>query len=93
MSAVKNAVGSFREVVQDLLVPELKSMKVSIDALRTEMKLREEKADESLRRLEDIIRLGGEKNEMAIRGLSEKLEFAIDIRERLALLEARLPRQ
>jgi hypothetical protein len=67
-TSAKNIVDSFREVVQDLLVPELK-------ALRTEMKLRDENTQQS------------------IRHLSEKLDFAIDIRERLAALEARLPRQ
>jgi hypothetical protein len=93
MSATKNAIESFRDVVQDLLVPELKAVKVSVDSLhsemnylRSEMKLRDEK-------MEQIIRSGDEKNEQAIRSLSEKLDFAIDIRERLATLEARLPRQ
>ena len=70
----KNAVESLREVVQDLLVPELKSVKVSIDGLRSEMQLRDEKQTQ------------------AIQHLSEKLDYAIDIRERLAALEARLPR-
>lgn len=86
MNATKNIVESFREVVQDLLVPELKSVKVSIDSLRTEMQLRDEK-------MVQLVRLGDEKNEQAIRNLSEKLDFAIDIRERLASVEARLPRQ
>ena len=86
MAITKNMVESLREVVQDLLVPELKSVKVSIDSLRTEMQLRDE-------RTQQIIRSGDEKNENAIRSLSEKLDFAIDIRERLASLEARLPRQ
>jgi len=75
MTTTKNIVESFREVVQDLLVPELKSVKISIDSLRTEMQLRD---DNQTR---------------AIQHLSEKLDFAIDIRERLASLEARLPRQ
>jgi hypothetical protein len=66
-TTAKTVIDSFREVVQDLLVPELK-------ALRTEMKLRDENTQQ------------------AIRHLSEKLDFAIDIRERLAALEARLPR-
>jgi hypothetical protein len=93
MSATKNAVESFRDVVQDLLVPELKAVKVSVDSLhsemsylRTEIKLRDEK-------MEQLVRTGDEKNEQAIRTLSQKLDFAIDIRERLASLEARVPRQ
>jgi len=67
-TTAKTIVDSFREVVQDLLVPELK-------AIRVEMKLRDEITQQ------------------AIRHLSEKLDYAIDIRERLAALEARLPRQ
>jgi hypothetical protein len=61
-------------------------MKTSLDSLRSEMKVRDEK-------MEHIVRLGDEKNEQAIRNLSERLDSAIDIRERLASLEARLPRQ
>lgn len=84
--AGKNIVESFREVVQDLLVPEMKAVKLSVDALRSEMILRDD-------RLEQSIRFGLENTSQAIRNLSEKLEFAIDIRERLAALEARMPRQ
>ena len=84
--AGKNIVESFREVVQDLLVPEMKAVKLSVDALRSEMILRDD-------RLEQSIRFGLENTSQAIRNLSEKLEFAIDIRERLAALEARTPRQ
>jgi hypothetical protein len=73
--AAKNIVDSLRDVVQDLLVPELKALKVSMDSIRTEMRVRDEK------------------NDQAMRHLSEKLDFAIDIRERLASLEARMPRQ
>lgn len=82
----KNIVDSFREVVQDLLVPEVRALNVSVDSLRSEMNLGHE-------RLEQTIRLGIENTNQAIRSLSEKLEFAIDIRERLAALEARFPRQ
>ncbi len=86
MSTSKSVVESFRGAVQDLLVPELKSMRVSIDSMRTEMQLRNET-------LEQMILSSDEKHTQAIRSLSEKLDFAIDIRERLATLEARLPRQ
>ena len=93
MSSAKNVIESFRDVVQDLLVPELKAVKVSVDSLhqemasmRTEMKLRDEK-------MEQLVRSGDERTAQAIANLSQKLDFAIDIRERLATLEARLPRQ
>ena len=100
----KNVVESFRDVVQDLPVPELKAVKVSVeslhnemgclraemksslDSLRTEMKLRDEK-------MEQLIRSGDDRNERALHVLSEKLDDSIEIRTRLANLEARLPRQ
>jgi hypothetical protein len=82
----KSVIGSLREVVQDLLVPELKAVKVSIDSLRSETKV-------SLDSLRQEMRLRDEMTAQALRGLSEKLDYAIDIRERLASLEARMPRQ
>ena len=85
-TAGKNIVESLREVMQDLLVPELKAVKTSVDGLRAEMILRDEK-------LEQSIRLGLENATQAIRHLGEKLEYSGDIRERLASIEARLPRQ
>ncbi len=125
-TAAKNAVGSFREVVQDLLVPELKAVKVSVDSLHSEIgflrsetkvsldSLRSETkvALDSLRSetkvsldslrselkgsldsLREEVKLRDEISSQGMRNLSEKLDFAIDIRERLATLEARLPRQ
>jgi len=82
----KSVVGSLREVVQDLLVPELKAVKISIDSLRSETKV-------SLDSLRQEMRLRDEMSAQAMRNLSEKLDYAIDIRERLASLEARMPRQ
>jgi aminoglycoside N3'-acetyltransferase len=70
----KNAVESLREIVQDLLVPELKAIKPTMEGIRIEMQLRDEKQTQ------------------AIQALSDKLNYAIDIRERLAAVEARLPR-
>jgi hypothetical protein len=71
--------------MQDLLVPELKAVKVSVDSLRNEMKT-------SMDSMRQEMHLRDEMNTQALRSLSEKLDFAIDIRERLASLEARLPR-
>jgi hypothetical protein len=85
----KNVVESLREIVQDLLVPELKAVKVSVDSLHQEMgSLRNE-----MGALRSEMKVRDEKQSQAIQHLSEKLDFAIDIRERLASLEARMPRQ
>ncbi len=93
----RSVVGSFREVVQDLLVPELKALKVSMDSMRNEtnislQSLRSE-TKTSFDALRQEMKLRDEINAQAMRGLAEKLDYAIDIRERLASLEARLPRQ
>jgi len=103
-ASAKTIVDSLREIAQDILVPEVKSLKVSIEGLRTEMQMGDQKLQGSVdalreemklrdERLHSEMRLRDEQMKDAIRGLSEKLDFAIDIRERLAALEARLPRQ
>jgi hypothetical protein len=100
----RTVVDSFREAVQDLLVPELKALRVSIDAVRTEMQLRDEKLQESIEavriemrlRVENLgkeIQASNKATQDAVYSLGQKLDFAIDIRERLVALEARLPRQ
>lgn len=111
----RTVVDSFREAVQDLLVPELKALRVSVDSLRTEMhlrtdslqkemQLREEKLQESIAgvrtemrlRVENLgeeIQAGDKSTQDAVLALGQKLDFAIDIRERLIALEARLPKQ
>ena len=119
MSSGKNVLETFRDVVQDLLVPELKAVKVSVDSLRTEMKINTEAFREELKltkdalreeirlnneavrqelkfrneSLERVISLELERNALVTQKLSEKLDFAIDIRERLAAVEARMPKQ
>ena len=86
----KNIIGSLREIVQDLLVPELKAVKVEIAALRTDMKGSNEALREEIKlRLE----VSDRHTEQLIRALSDKLDFTIEVRERLASIEARMPRQ
>jgi hypothetical protein len=86
MSSTRNVIETFRDAVQDLLVPELKAVKISVDALRAEMKPRHDN-------LEKAIQHSDESNKQMIRNVSEKLDYAIDIRERLATIEARMPKQ
>ena len=103
----RNAVESLRDIVQDLLVPELRALKVeveglrtesrnSIDALRTESRtsidaLRTESRS-SVESLLSEMRLRDEKQAQAIQNLSDKLGYMMDVRERLAVLEDRVPR-
>jgi hypothetical protein len=82
---VKSSVDSLREIVQDLLVPELKALKVEMTSVRGELVT-------GLEAIRVEMRLRDEKQTQAIQALSDKLNYAIDIRERLASVEARLPR-
>jgi hypothetical protein len=82
---VKSSVDSLREIVQDLLVPELKALKVEMTSVRGELVT-------GLEAIRVEMRLRDEKQTQAIQALSDKLSYAIDIRERLASVEARLPR-
>ena len=99
----KNAVESLREIVQDLLVPELKAIKVEMTSvhgegasLRNEMHAGFSSVRNEMNAGFDAVRtemrLRDEKQSQAIHALSEKLSYAIDIRERLAVLEDRSAR-
>ncbi len=103
-STAAKAAGTFRDAIQDLLVPELRSLKVSMEGIRTEMHLRDERQTAALQAqgerltqaieaLTHEVRLRDENQSKAMASLSQKLDFAIDIRERLAHVEARLPKQ
>ena len=98
----KNIFESFREVVQDLLVPELKAVKVSVDSLRTEMKINNDALREEMKyryealekiianshdSLAQLIRQSEERNDRSIQVLAEKFDGSVQIRERLATLE------
>jgi hypothetical protein len=89
----KNIVESFRDVVQDLLVPELKAVKVSVESVHTEMGYLRSEVKTSLDALRQEMRLRDEMHVQTMKVLSEKLDFAIDIPERLVSLEQRSPRQ
>ena len=56
----KNAVESLRDIVQDLLVPELKAIKASLDALKEEVRLRDEKQTQAIAQLGNEMKLRDE---------------------------------
>jgi hypothetical protein len=72
-------------------------MKLNSQLLREEMKFRYEALEKTIaegnERLAQLVRHGDEINEKSVQALSEKLDGSIPIRERLAAIEARLPRQ
>jgi hypothetical protein len=88
----KNAVESLREIVQDLLVPELKAIKATMDGMRVEMQLRDEKQTDAIRHLDEKQTTAIKHVADNVQQLSVRIESTLDIRERLASVEARLPR-
>jgi DNA repair exonuclease SbcCD ATPase subunit len=110
----KSSIDSVREIVQDFLVPELKAVKVSIESLQIEMRLRDEKQTQAIMHLDDKLtqstkNLGDKLTQSTrnlddkltqstqylsenIRQISDKIDSSAELRERLASLEARLPR-
>jgi hypothetical protein len=99
----KSSIDSVREIVQDFLVPELKAVKVSIESLQIEMRLRDEKQTQAIMHLDDKLtqstknlddKLTQSTQYLSenIRQISDKIDSSAELRERLASLEARLPR-
>jgi hypothetical protein len=111
---VTSSVESLREIVQDLLVPELKAVKAEMtsiygeittvrsemsagfEAVRIEMRLRDEKQTQAIRHLDEnlteAIKHMDDKLTESTRHLSDKLDSSIEFRERLAVLEAKTSR-
>ncbi len=56
VSATKTVLETVREVVQDLLVPELQAMKLSIDMLRVDMKSGDETTRTEMKMIMDDTR-------------------------------------
>ncbi len=125
IKTTKNTVESLRDIVQDLVAPDLKALRVTvdshrnentiqfealrreIDALRDEVRsssdtLRSEmrSSNEALRSemrssneaLRTEMRVRDEKQSIALQAIADKLGTILEVRERLAVLEDRLPR-
>ena len=103
----KNTVESLRDVVQDLLVPELKAIKAELQSLRNEMLAGDQGIKNELRASNEAIRnelragdeaiknelrLRDEKQAQAMEALSDKVGYMLNVRERLAVLEDRAKR-
>ena len=85
----KSSIDSVREIVQEFLVPELKAVKISIESLHNEMKLRDEKQTQAIAHLDDKL---SRQISNSVQFLSDKFDSSVEFRERLASLEARIPR-
>jgi hypothetical protein len=110
-SGTAKTASGLREIIQDLVAPDLRAIKVSVDGLTqelklrteaivSEMKLRSESHQEDMRMLRDEMRLRDENQSkmlqliaMDMKSLTQKFDLTNDLRERIASIEARMPRQ
>ncbi len=72
-----------KQALQDVVAPEIK-------ALQGEIRRLDEKIDAGLKRLDEKIDSFRAEFSIEIRRLDEKIDIAIQIRERLAALEAKV---
>jgi predicted nucleic acid-binding Zn-ribbon protein len=96
-----NVYEEVKKALQDIVAPELKALQGEIKALNTEIKRLDEKIDFHYKNLDEKIdqRFDSLRNELiseikrvdcSIEGLDRELQTAINIRERLAALEAKM---
>jgi DNA-binding transcriptional MerR regulator len=87
----KSSINSVPEIVQDFLVPELKAVKVSIDSIQNEMRLRDENQSRAMQHLDEKLTQTTQHLSEKIQALSDKVDTSAEFRERLASPEARMP--
>jgi hypothetical protein len=73
-TSAKTIVDSLREIAQDILVPEVKSLKVSIESLRTEMHLGDEKLQNSVDALRVEMQLRDDRLHTELRLRDERMQ-------------------
>ena len=88
----KRTVESLRKIAHDLLVQELKALKVEMASIHGEIAAVRNEMALGFDSVRTEMRLRDEKQSQAIQALSDKLAYAIDIREHLAVLEDRSAR-
>ena len=78
------------QLIQELVVPELREMKAEMKGLQIEIKRLDEKIDAQGARFDD--KLSSLRNEMLseFRRLDERVDLTVHVRERLVSLETRM---
>lgn len=94
-----NVYATLKQVLQDFIAPQLEALKGEISSLRIEIKRLDEKIDSVKNELKADIARVDEKLTAQVARIDEKLTFtnkrldeALEIRERLAALEAKVGR-
>ena len=79
-----------KQVIQELIVPDLREIKSDVKGLQSEIKRLDEKIDAQGARLDD--KISSLRNEMLseFRRLDERVDLTVHVRERLVSLETRM---
>ena len=79
-----------KQALQDVIAPELKSIQTEIKSFRSEMVSELKRVDDRINSLKSEITTEINRLDSKIDSLDDKIDTAIQIRERLASLEAKL---
>ena len=92
-----SSIEAVQKILQETVAPgisrleiELAGVKADVRALQSEIKRLDDKIDNGLARLENKMDNGFLRQDGRINHLDDKLTVALEIRERLAALEARM---
>ena len=92
-----SSMEAIQKILQETVAPgisrleiELAGVKADVRALQSEIKRLDDKIDNGLARLENKVDNGFLRQDERINHLDDKLTVALEIRERLAALEARM---
>ncbi|HEV8717956.1 MAG TPA: hypothetical protein VGX03_34710 [Candidatus Binatia bacterium] len=88
--AVKGMYDTVRQVFQDIIAPQIEGLKGEIMALHTKVDTLEKRMDERLGSLEKRMEEGFAAVRTEISYTNRRLDEALEIRERLAALEAKV---
>ena len=99
----KNAMESLRDLVQDLLVPELKALKAELESqrrenqtqfegIRTEFKITADALSADTESLRVEMRPRNDRQTQALQAVSDKIGTLMEVRKRLAVLDDRAKR-
>ena len=95
----KNIYDTMKQVIQDVVSPEIREITGELKLLHTEIRRLDEKLDNTSSRLDEKLENTGsrldeklENMREDIRNLREEFRLAIDIHERLAAVEAKVSR-
>lgn len=90
MAIIKNTYDTVKQAFQDLIAPQLAEIKGEINGSRIEMRTEIRRLDEKIDSLRAELSLTRQHLDEKVSMLSRRLDEALEVRERLAALEAKL---